>query len=220
MIRHLILAALTTLLFSNILAQDLTKTEKKALLEEIKLMKNNPALLKYLKESIDVKDVIIEQQSVEVINSKKKVQQQQIQLNAKSDSINKLMAEVDYALNSADCLLNVTGFHYRVQIGLYRDFNISQYLNEPKFIVYEKLDDLYRYSVGNFEEESTAEFFAKEMRNLGINGAFVSKYKDGVRILDEPVQPKQTPVKEETKTNTNTPKSVPASLQYDPYLSE
>lgn len=172
--------------------QDLTKEEKKELLAQIKQLKKDPIQLKYLQESVDVKDVIIGEQTNEIISLKKEAMQARIALKEAQDSIAALeIAQAD----AQPTEIQMEGFHYRVQIGLYRDFNITQLLDKHKFMVYEQIDGLYRYSIGNFDKLSTAEYFAEEMRKLGIKGAFVSQYYDGERIYEEATETPTLPKK-------------------------
>ena len=94
-----------------------------------------------------------------------------------------------------------TGIVYKVQIGLYKEFNINKYFEEPRFIGYEEVDGMNRYIVSYFPDEEIAKNFVSDVRKMGIKDAFVSKYIDGPRVYEWSKNPKYAGKKE------------PASLQ-------
>ncbi len=93
------------------------------------------------------------------------------------------------------------GTVYKVQIGLYKEFNINKYFEAPRFIGYEDVDGLNRYIISYFPDEEIAKDFVKDVRKMGIKDAFVSKYIDGQRVYEWSKNPKYAGKKE------------PASLQ-------
>ena len=93
------------------------------------------------------------------------------------------------------------GTVYKVQIGLYKEFNINKYFEEPRFIGYEEVDGMNRYIISYFPDEEIAKDIVKDVRKMGIKDAFVSKYIDGQRVYEWSKNPKYAGKKE------------PASLQ-------
>lgn len=76
----------------------------------------------------------------------------------------------------------VAGTTYKIQIGLYKQFNINRYFQDAKDISYEVVDGKNRYVISGFDNEQTAEQFVEDIRKMGIKDAFVAKYVDGKRV--------------------------------------
>lgn len=74
------------------------------------------------------------------------------------------------------------GVTYKIQIGLYKQFNINRYFDDAKDISYETVDGKNRYVISSFDNEQTAEQFVQDVRKMGIKDAFVAKYVDGKRV--------------------------------------
>lgn len=79
----------------------------------------------------------------------------------------------------------VAGTVYKVQIGLYKDFDITRYFEEPRSIGYETVEGMNRYVISDFTNEDVAQNFATEMARMGVKGAFVAKYENGKRVAYE-----------------------------------
>jgi hypothetical protein len=77
------------------------------------------------------------------------------------------------------------GTVYKIQLGLYKKFNINKYFEDLKYIGYEIVDGKNRYVIGYFNDEQTAQSFVKDVRKMGIKDAFVAKYVDGKRIYEK-----------------------------------
>jgi DNA repair exonuclease SbcCD ATPase subunit len=82
------------------------------------------------------------------------------------------------------------GTYYKVQLGLYKSFNINKYFEQPRTIGYETVDGMNRYIIAYFNDESVAQDFVKDIRKMGIRDAFVSKYIDGTRVYEWSENPK------------------------------
>lgn len=82
------------------------------------------------------------------------------------------------------------GTIYKVQMGFFRNLSIISLLEKAKAFGAEKVNGINRYVVGSFTSEEEANQFVKDIRTLGIRGAFVSKYVDGQRIFDWEKNPK------------------------------
>lgn len=78
---------------------------------------------------------------------------------------------------------NTKGLVYRVQIGAYKGFDLSKYINNhPNFSGETGEDGLMRYTIGQFVEYWEADAFKKYLRDMGVQGAWVVAYKNGTRI--------------------------------------
>jgi hypothetical protein len=159
-------------------AQQLTKSEKKSLKKEIKTLKKDPVKYQNILENSSKKDATISDLNYEIAALKKIIETQENDCTSKIDALkNQLSAGA-----GDNCGINSSGKNYRVQVGLYKFFDISSMLNNPKFLEYERADDMYRYSIGNFRTHEEAENFKNEVRKMGITDAFVSEYENGVRL--------------------------------------
>jgi len=175
---------------NNIYSQDLSAKEKKALKKEIRKLLKDPVKYKYLKESLDVKETIVSEQSKEINSLEKETNKLKHELNVARDSIGdyayaiKIYQEAEAkASNTTSNCKDDSGMKYRLQIGLYKEFDMSAFLEQLKLMTFEITEDgMYRYTIGNFENEVDAEAFKEAIRQMGIKDAFVSYYLDGKRI--------------------------------------
>jgi cell division septation protein DedD len=79
-----------------------------------------------------------------------------------------------------------TGISYRIQVfattvksSNLREKYMSKGIFDP---IQEDFDGkTYRYTIGNFETQTKALEYLKELRSKGLTDAFVVKYADGVR---------------------------------------
>ncbi len=176
------------LVFGKSFSQELSSKEKKTLKKEIRKLLKEPIKYKYLKESLAVKESIVKEQTAEIDNMTRNENLLKHKLKVARDSI----GDFSYALDlykkeeknaSTKCCNDDSGMRYRLQIGLYKEFDISSFLEQLKLMSYEITEDgLYRYTIGNFATEDEAEVFKEAMRQMGIKDAFVSFYLDGKRI--------------------------------------
>ena len=197
-----LLLILSLLACTSLFAQNLSKAEKKALLEEIKELKKSPEKLKELKESIEVREIIIDQQNEEIDDLKKESQKNDLALKEMKDSLTIVKDKIktlnsssgnsgvqasnayNLAPTTTNAPLDHAGNKYRVQIGVFQNFDITHLFDEPKYIVHEYVNGMHRYSIGNFTTEADAEVFKKEMKRMGLKDAFVTTYTDGYRVGD------------------------------------
>lgn len=71
---------------------------------------------------------------------------------------------------------------YRVQIGAYSKNNFGGATSMGKAIKTEVVNGVTKYYVGSFDNPYDAEDFAAAIRTMGLGGAFVTKFIDGVRV--------------------------------------
>lgn len=194
--------------FNTLTAQELSKAEKKALLTEIKAMKKSPEKLLKIKQTQEFNENLVDEQSDIISGLKNEVQVTEKKLTATQEILAATeiqlgeMIKTQKNLNSSGTStapMNHTGKKYRVQIGLYKNLDFSYLLKDPKYLVHEYIDGTHRYSIGNFNSEEEADLFKVEMRKLGVKGAFVSTYTDGLRTDNlAPTQSFPTPVPQQS----------------------
>lgn len=181
------LLLITTFLFFVVGAytQNLSKQEKKSLKKELRSYLKEPVKYKYLKESLATKEVIVNEQAKELSALAKEKNNAKYKLNAARDSIGmyeNLLSVYQNTSASENQCIKEDGLKYKVQIGLYRQFDIRSFLQEVKVTSFEEVDGMFRYTIGNFNSEDEAELFKEAIRKMGISGAFVAYYLDGERI--------------------------------------
>lgn len=236
--KYLYLIIICLISVGNMNAQELSKTEKKELLQQIKDLKKNPAKLKKLKENVEVRDLTIEQQTEEINILKNDMQTRNLKIAELSDSLTAMSKKMESKSNGLGSNLNSgtfkpgdapvdhAGYKYRIQIGVFKNFDITHLFDEPKYIIHEDVNGLHRYSVGNFVTKADAEAFKKELRRLGIKDAFVTTYKDGTRTTDiqpiaQPasVEPEKVVIQPEpVKTGFNVKPKKPAPVQMNTHI--
>lgn len=76
-----------------------------------------------------------------------------------------------------------TGIAFKVQIGAFKQKDLSKYLDAGDNFSGE-IDEngLRRYSLGVFREYWDADTFKKYLREMGVKGAFIVAYRDGQRV--------------------------------------
>ncbi|HLP21574.1 MAG TPA: hypothetical protein VK174_14775 [Chitinophagales bacterium] len=205
----LALAALLVCLAQFSFAQELTKAEKKRLKDELKTyekdlagykakmediratLDSNEAEIKRLKDDqayASTKQAEQENTIATMETDLKKAKQEIALLRGESveDADSEIVAKVQTHINNAP----QKGTVYKVQIGLYKDFNINKYFDQPRFIGYEEVDGMNRYIISYFPDEEVAKSFVADVRKMGIKDAFVSKYIDGQRVYEWSKNPK------------------------------
>ncbi|MCH8546621.1 MAG: SPOR domain-containing protein [Cryomorphaceae bacterium] len=74
------------------------------------------------------------------------------------------------------------GLFFCVQIGAYKQVDLSLYSEKYTFFRYHLQDDLYKYTLGIFSTYEQAHDFRKEVQRLGLKDAFVQAIYNGEAI--------------------------------------
>ena len=75
------------------------------------------------------------------------------------------------------------GVVYKVQVGAFRNYDITKYFNRhDNFSGTVDEDGTMRYTLGAFSDYWEADKFKSYLRNMGVNGAWLVAYKDGKRV--------------------------------------
>lgn len=207
--------ALALVLGNFAMGQELSKAEKKRLKDELKSYEKDLAGYKAKMEDIRA---TLDSNEAEI----KRLRDDQAYASTKQAELENKIASLDSDLNKArqesamlrgenvenpdpEVVAKVkvamtnkaqTGTVYKVQIGLYKNFTINKYFDQPRFIGYEEVDGYNRYIISYFEDEEVAKSFVGDVRKMGIKDAFVSKYIDGVRVYEWSKNPKYKGKKE------------------------
>jgi hypothetical protein len=75
------------------------------------------------------------------------------------------------------------GVVFKVQIGAFRNKDLSKYFeNNPNFGGEKGEDGSQRYTIGVFRDYWEADTFKKYMREMGVKDAWIVPYRDGTRV--------------------------------------
>ena len=77
----------------------------------------------------------------------------------------------------------VEGLVYKVQIGAFRNKDLSKYFdNHPNFGGEVDADGTQKFTIGQFRKYWEADTFKKYLREMGVKDAWIVAYRDGKRI--------------------------------------
>lgn len=143
--------------------------------KELKYYRKHVQEYLYYKSECLRKDSVIEEQEVLIQN-----------LSAQINMLNQKLIALQADANSnqvVDTRVMPSGTCYQVQIGVYKNTNLMQYLTEPKYVGYQLDQDLVRYHIGYFTNYIEAKNFLDIVRKMGIKDAFIAEYMNGERII-------------------------------------
>lgn len=179
----LVFCSLTSLSFSQ-----LTKAEKKKWKKEMKMngvegykvmsQENTRLLLenRALKEDLSA----AEEKALTKIAELERVRNERDSIYT---SLSENIRKIKGVPKSVSPRVASKGVYYKVQIGAYRDFDLTKYFgNHKNFGIEEDPDGILKYTLGLFNEESDAERFAGLMQEMGVSGAWVVPYDQNARI--------------------------------------
>jgi hypothetical protein len=176
-----LLTLLFVISFTAAEAQSLSKKEKKALKKERKTYKKDPqkwvSMLNSHKKEITVL-------SDEVTALKAKIAANNAEKQVLADKLVALEAQYASLKKSMPTTNLPAGTVYQVQMGYYQYLDLVSFNDKLKTIKAEEIDGTKRYVIGHFETVMDALQFSNDIKALGINDAFVSQYKNGVRNMD------------------------------------
>lgn len=202
--RFFLLSMCASLFVQVAFAQELTKEEKNQVLEQLKEYKKHPESFKHM---IDKYKESISAATEELSKAKKDIDD----LSASSGTLQAKVTEVEKKLDECqnkpvpkcpECPAPGSvpdGVVYKVQIGLFRKFDISKYFAQPKYIAVEPDEDKNRYVISYFADKEEAEHLVADLHKMGVHDAFVGKYENGERIYERRYKTKGKGNEEKTK---------------------
>lgn len=103
------------------------------------------------------------------------------QVNAAKKAIAK--AQQDAEAQQAAPAVSDAGVVFKVQIGAFRNKDLSKYFdNNPNFSGEKDEDGVQKITLGRFKDYWEADTFKKYLREMGVNDAWIVPYKDGTRV--------------------------------------
>lgn len=169
-------------------AQKKTKEDKASEKEWKKKLKDlDPLQYKALLEERDGLKTELSQLNSKVISL-------EADLNAKNSENEKLLAQLKNAedklqeeqksnVTKSGSRLSPNGLVFRVQIGAFRNKDLSKYFdNNPNFSGDVDADGTKKYTLGYFGDYWEADNFKKYLREMGVKDAWLVAYKNGQRV--------------------------------------
>jgi chromosome segregation ATPase len=168
--------------FSNtVQAQELTKTQKRALKKEIRTYKKNPE--KWVK--------MLNKHDAKVKELNDEIAKLNAQLNASELAAEKLAEQVKLEqLRYVELEKTIPttklpdGTVYQVQMGFYQYLDLVSFNDKLKTVRAEEIDGKKRYVIGHFENLLDAVQFSNDIKRIGVTDAFVTQYIDGERNMN------------------------------------
>ena len=200
--RHIILLLSLALVTSSMTAKELSKEEKKELKSQLKEYMKHPETYQKL---ISNYRTTIDSQNSEIAQRKATIYQLSNRNNDLENQVTSLQGQLKACTSkpAPECppcpepgAIPSTGTIYKIQIGLFKNLDMSGYLKDPKYFGLEKDEDKNRYVISYFNTKEDAETFITELRKLGVRGAFAAKYENGQRIFETDKKSKAKPVSE------------------------
>ena len=176
-----LLTLLFVISFTAAEAQSLSKKEKKALKKEIKTYKKDPQKWVSMQNSHKKEIKVLFD---EVTALKAKIAADNAEKQVLADKLVALEAQYAILKKSMPTTELPAGIVYQVQMGYYQYLDLVSFNDKLKTIKAEEIGGAKRYVIGHFENVMDALQFSNDIKALGINDAFVSQYKNGVRNMD------------------------------------
>ena len=104
------------------------------------------------------------------------------QCNTKVQELNRSLASARASGGSAKGVADTKGIIFKVQIGAFRNKDLSKYLNVSENFSGEKEGDLKKYTLGVFRDYWEADKFKKYLIEMGVKDAWIVSYRDGKRV--------------------------------------
>ena len=183
----LIAVALASLLvsYSTLHAQKLTKKELKTWKK--KLRQTTPQQFKTLTEKINSlqreRNALVSQAKTfdrEKAELQTQIDEKATQIAKLEQKIRTLEEESAVSHTGADSEDWSTGVVYKVQVGAFRNKDLSQYQAQGNFWM-EDNDGTKKYTIARFRNYEEATLFKDYMREMGVQDAWIVAYEDNLR---------------------------------------
>ena len=168
--------------FSNtVQAQELTKTQKRALKKEIRTYKKNPE--KWVK-MLNKHDTKVKELNDEIakLNAQLKASELAVEKLAQQVKLEQLRyVELEKTIPTTKL---PDGTVYQVQMGFYQYLDLVSFNDKLKTVRAEEIDGKKRYVIGHFDNLLDAVQFSNDIKRIGVTDAFVTEYIDGERNMN------------------------------------
>ncbi|MDG2041861.1 MAG: hypothetical protein P8J92_03355 [Bacteroidia bacterium] len=177
----IILVILGFFINQSVQAQELTKTQKRALKKEIRTYKKNPE--KWVKMQNQHQDKVNElSDEIARLNAQLKTAELTSEQLAEQLKLEQLRyVELEKTIPSTEL---PEGTVYQVQMGFYQYLDLVSFNDKLKTVRAEEIDGKKRYVIGHFDNLLDAVQFSNDIKRIGVSDAFVTEYIDGKRNMN------------------------------------
>ena len=177
----IILVTLGFFINQSVQAQELTKTQKRALKKEIRTYKKNPE--KWVKMQNQHQDKVNElSDEIARLNAQLKTAELTSEQLAEQLKLEQLrFVELEKTIPSTEL---PEGTVYQVQMGFYQYLDLVSFNDKLKTVRAEEIDGKKRYVIGHFDNLLDAVQFSNDIKRIGVSDAFVTEYIDGKRNMN------------------------------------
>lgn len=177
----IILISLGFFFNQSVQAQELTKTQKRALKKEIRTYKKNPE--KWVKMQNQHQDKVKElSDEIARLNAQLKTAELTSEQLAEQIKLEQLRyVELEKTIPSTEL---PEGKVYQVQMGFYQYLDLLSFNDKLKTVRAEEIDGKKRYVIGHFDNLLDAVQFSNDIKRIGVSDAFVTEYIDGKRNMN------------------------------------
>lgn len=182
---------LTAFVSTQTLAQ-LSKEELKEWKNKAKEYKKNPELLKQLVEDNQALSSQINSLKSERKGFESRISDKDAKLAELQDDLTKLRSDLSASRSEVRNLKSkpasssggamVDGVVFKVQIGAFRNKDLSKYFDNNENFGGDNEDGMQKITLGQFREYWEADTFKKYLREMGVKDAWIVPYRDGVRV--------------------------------------
>ena len=187
----ILLFCLALIFTSHETFSQLSKKEKKEWKKKAKEYAKNPTNLKQFTEDKQSADNQVSQLNQKVTQLQSSISNKDARIAELEDLLNQTRNQLtatkaELASLKENPVVNPMDFSkgivFKVQIGAFRNKDLSKYFdNNPNFGG-EKSEDGQRFTIGIFRDYWEADTFKKYMREMGVKDAWIVPYKDGERV--------------------------------------
>lgn len=177
----IILVTLGFFINQSVQAQQLTKTQKRALKKEIRTYKKNPE--KWVKMQNQHQDKVKElSDEIARLNAQLKTAELTSEQLAEQLKLEQLrFVELEKTIPSTEL---PEGTVYQVQMGFYQYLDLVSFNDKLKTVRAEEIDGKKRYVIGHFDNLLDAVQFSNDIKRIGVSDAFVTEYINGKRNMN------------------------------------
>jgi SMC interacting uncharacterized protein involved in chromosome segregation len=177
----IILTTLGFLMSNSVQAQELTKTQRKALKKEIRTYKKNPEKWVKMQNKHQSKVNELTDEIARLNGQLKSAEMERAKL-AEQLKLEKLRyVELEKTIPTTEL---PEGTVYQVQMGFYQYLDLVSFNDKLKTVRAEEIDGKKRYVIGHFDNLLDAVQFSNDIKRIGVSDAFVTEYIDGERNMN------------------------------------
>ena len=165
----------------------LSKEEKKEWKKKAKALKKNPEELKNLYDENAALKSEISGYKRQISSLEGQVKEKDNQVASMTQKMRAMEQEVAAAQQAAaskpaGTSYDDSGVVFKVQIGAFRDRDMSKYFDNTENFTGETDEGIQKITLGRFWDYWEADTFKKYLREMGVGDAWIVPYKDGKRV--------------------------------------